>query len=1211
MRLVPARLWPAVPLLILTVGLARAAAPPAATPPYRRLLQGADARRAADLEKQIAALSVAGKFAAARSAAEQVVRLRARVQGASHWQTGDARRRVEVLAKVARAQAERRKAFAALAELEEQARRLWQQAQHARAEPLYRQALATRLQLLGEEHPDTATSYNNLALCLQEQGQVAHAETLLRRALAVRREVLGEEHPDAATSYNNLAFCLERRGKAAQAEPLYRQALAISRRVLGEGPETALSYNNLAWFLDRQGEYARAELLYRAALGEHHLQTARVFNNLAVCLDHQGKHSQAEPLYRQALAVRRALLGERHLETARVHNNLAACLTAQGKLAQAEPLYRKALQVRRELLGERHPATVSSTNNLGFCLQGQCKYDQAEPLLRHALDIRRQVLGERNALTATSYNNLAFCLHHQGKHAQAESLYRKVLALRREVLGERHPDTAQSYDNLAWCLSGQGKHAQAEPLHRKALEICLQAQGEGHLTTAGIYHNLAACLHHQGKPAQAEPLFRKALAIHRTALGEHHPYTASGYAHLAACLLHQDRPGPAERLARQAAASYEGARLQFSFAGLDRAAFASRQSPLPLLAALQARNGKANEAFASLEAGLARALIDQDALRSRPLTPRERQRCQDLLSELARLDRQLGALRRAAAAPAVLGPVLAGRERAVTALAELEAELARKHGPSAGQVYDLATIQKHLRADAALLAWLDDGEEHFACLVRSRGEPTWLRLPGSGPKGAWTPADDRLAGTVRRLLSRPPADGTASWARQAGALYRQRLAALAKHLRAGKGRPTVKHLIVLPAPDLAGIPVEALLAVAGTPSCTVSYAPSATHFAHLLRRSASRPDDRPRLLALGDPAFAAPPSAELPPLPEHGVLLARVQPGSPAARAGLKPGDVLQDLDGSPVKGLADLDAALRRHRDRPGARRELELSVWRAGRTLRLRLPPDFRGVSADRRPAPAALAARRSAAALLARSRGAGFKPLPGSRREVEAVAALFGRAEKLLGEQASEARLQELARAGGLKRYRYLHLATHGVADPNRPFDSFLALADRDLPDPLARVLAGQPACTGRLSAGQILSDWQLDAELVVLSACQSGLGKYEKGEGYVGFAHALFLAGARSLVLSQWEVDDEATALLMVRFYTNLLGKRKGLTGPMGKAEALAEAKEWLRNLSEKEAQGAAASLPRGKVVPRRRATAGPKPYVHPYYWAGFILVGDPR
>jgi CHAT domain-containing protein len=131
-------------------------------------------------------------------------------------------------------------------------------------------------------------------------------------------------------------------------------------------------------------------------------------------------------------------------------------------------------------------------------------------------------------------------------------------------------------------------------------------------------------------------------------------------------------------------------------------------------------------------------------------------------------------------------------------------------------------------------------------------------------------------------------------------------------------------------------------------------------------------------------------------------------------------------------------------------------------------------------------------------------------------------------------------------------------------------------------------------------------------VVLSACESGLGQAAGAEGYLGFAQPLFARGARSLVLSQWKVDDDATALLMARFYRNLLGRRAGLSGPMPKAEALAEAKRWLRGAGRAEVGAALAALPRGAIVRREAVKAEPSahPFEDPIYWAGFVLVGAP-
>ncbi len=184
-----------------------------------------------------------------------------------------------------------------------------------------------------------------------------------------------------------------------------------------------------------------------------------------------------------------------------------------------------------------------------------------------------------------------------------------------------------------------------------------------------------------------------------------------------------------------------------------------------------------------------------------------------------------------------------------------------------------------------------------------------------------------------------------------------------------------------------------------------------------------------------------------------------------------------------------------------------------------------------------------------------------------------------------------------------------------DASKGLESAVVLAQDKLPDPVEQMLANKHPYDGRLTAQEVVDRWKLDADLVTLSACETGLGRPAGTEGFVGFSQALFLAGARSVLVSMWKVDDTATSLLMVRFYENVLGKRPGLKGPMPKAEALKEAKSWLRNLTAKEIETEAARLPSLERVGTRpgvvRPGSGPRPFAHPYYWAAFILIGDPR
>src|SRR5262249_53537653 len=150
----------------------------------------------------------------------------------------------------------------------------------------------------------------------------------------------------------------------------------------------------------------------------------------------------------------------------------------------------------------------------------------------------------------------------------------------------------------------------------------------------------------------------------------------------------------------------------------------------------------------------------------------------------------------------------------------------------------------------------------------------------------------------------------------------------------------------------------------------------------------------------------------------------------------------------------------------------------------------------------------------------------------------------------------------------------------ADPTIAMNSALILAPD--PDRSADPLALE--ADGRITAQQIVHTWDLDADLVVLSACQTALGRYAGGEGYLGFSQALLVQGARSLGLSLGEVSDESTALLMQRFYQNLLGRREGLSRAMPKAAALAEAKRWLRTQTAAEVTGLTRSRPRSDRPP---------------------------
>jgi len=353
---------------------------------------------------------------------------------------------------------------------------------------------------------------------------------------------------------------------------------------------------------------------------------------------------------------------------------------------------------------------------------------------------------------------------------------------------------------------------------------------------------------------------------------------------------------------------------------------------------------------------------------------------------------------------------------------------------------------------------------------------------------------------------------------------------------------------VIPSGVMLGIPVEALPLAERGPYVgdrfAVSYVPSATIQSWLREKEAegrwgsvnTREHDRstPPILAIGDPPFS----------PDHLRSTASESASPPAASAS-SPFLLTSELRAlSPTDGETLVRSAL-------AGNREILLSL-----------------------------------------------KRLPSTRQEATLIAQLYPEeARLLLGGEATEQELVRMAEEGELRRCRILHIATHALVDDERPENSALILSQVGLPDPLEAALNGTRIYDGCLSAGEIVREWKLDADLLTLSACETALGKRVAGEGYIGFAHAFLQVGARALLVSLWEVEDRSTAMLMRRFYENQRGgyagvRDAGLTrdpgAPLPKAAALQEAKRWLREWTNPQ---------------------GSRPYQHPYYWAGFVLIGS--
>ena len=406
------------------------------------------------------------------------------------------------------------------------------------------------------EDTGVASAATRLASFLSQADLNAEAEVLTERALASRERVLGPDHPDVATSLNNLAMIRELQGRHEQSAALYKRALAISEKTLGpDHPELAPILNNLALnyhlFLkrDQQAEplYKRALAVTEKALGPDHPNVAGALTSLATLYGDRGQHAQAEPLLKRALAIREALSPD-DPNVASSLDNLAGLYRMQGQFAQAELLLKRALAISEKALGPDHRNVAHSLNRLAELYFAQGQHAQAEPLQKRSLQFLERTLGPDHPEVATSLNVLGGICQALGQHAEAELLFKRALAIREKALGSDHPDVANSLNSLGGFHLARGQYAEAEPPFERALAMREKALGPHHPEVANCLNNLAALYCDQGQDARAEPLMRRVAQIlfgDTQAKGRQHPQLQGAFDRYGALLKRLGR-GPEE-----------------------------------------------------------------------------------------------------------------------------------------------------------------------------------------------------------------------------------------------------------------------------------------------------------------------------------------------------------------------------------------------------------------------------------------------------------------------------------------------------------------------------------------------------------------------------------------------------------------------------------------------------------------------------------------
>lgn len=875
-----------------------------------------------------------------------------------------------------------------------------------------------------------------------------------------------------------------------------------------------------------------------------------------------GQYDQAESLAWEQLTIRRELLGQRHPEVAATLDNIGVMLINQNRTSTVDSTLQTALALRRDVLGPAHPLVGLSLSNIGHALQARGDVHAAHDRYRQAMTILHNTLPKTEDPVIAVLINYATSLYGLGDFAAAEPVYLEALDAIKSRNQPNDPYLTACLNNLALVLSRRGDLMGAARMLHEVLHTIRAAQDPNYSYVARTLDNLGHIHLLRQDVDSARVYMREAWEIRKKLYDVDSPELARSYQNNAIVAKRSGDLDEAIRLVEMARAvdtesEYYADELTMIYLLMGRYTDAkksgrdaielcnrNRGSSHYMTGAAYWRLGLAHYALGEMsdaKASLSRATEIYESARLR-FGPTATVLAQNPYPELAAC--YLHEARGADAWRAVersLGRVLVdlvlsrgGRslERSVHADSLCEAVVSLE-----GQVEVLRQ-----QGDSAATAMADLVERNLINTKREWRKSLEVGLPGLQPFAIEK---------IQKSLD--PASAIVGWL--------QVDSTAARHEAWGyviRDRGPVMWYELSSAADSTGRFGRSVLVDAVAPSLRIEKAGRRAYDRWLRPLEASLGGVRDLVVLPSGGALGLPVEALI---DDGGELIGERFAVSYAPSATLYAwlSERSEEHSSRPMSALVLGDPLLR-----PPMQQDAPLAV----EVSEADLPRYDDGVWRS------ALAANPDAIALL--------PPLHASREEVGVVGNFFPDAEVLTGENASEQALADRAARGDLAAFDVLHLALHAIVDNEQPERSSLVLSQVGLPDRFESAMAGQRIYDGVLTLNEILAEWRLDADLVTLSACESGLGKEVPGEGYVGFAHGLLQVGARSLLVSLWRVDDAATSLLMQRFYANWV------EGGLTKAESLRQAKEWLRTYSTKRGQ---------------------RPYERPAFWAGFVLIGD--
>ena len=984
-----------------------------------------------------------------------------------------------------------------------------------------------------------------------------------------------KRYEDAARAYKD-AFVAQHplRSPADKAYKRILTSLAAINRQLGRSRQTGHYYLLALRKLQQSGQINSATAVYYYAKAGQLMRYVADF-------------TRSEKLLRHALETRRKISKPGDTALVPQLNALAGLLRARGKFSAAEPLYKEAIDIQIKTKGEWSASTGILLDNIAVMYLHMGQPETAEPFQKRALAIIEKTLGQNHTSTGITLANLAELYRKLGRKTASENLFQRALKILSKTLPPNHPHIGVVLDNLAGLYREQGNNPKAYATYLKAIKRLKAAHGPSHPEVAVALNNIGLVLGNLGRNKEAEVRFAESFELSRKAHGNDSIILATSLANLADIRIVLNKLDAAEADAKRAMELIIGTlgethrKLIFPLTRLGEiekrrgnigAAFNYFKRAAELYELVRQRdrnsgfgdNGAINSLIeAAFDASTANADNPYQAAAFRFSQLKTLTSASDALNKLgARLgatNAELRALVRERqdvqsawdkADSALLAAVSARPERRdlkqeaglraqiliyAKRLLALDNQLAKRFPQftelSRPRPVATADIQAQLAPDEALLQYLVTGRHIYAWAISKRGMQ-WQRIKLTRrdlrnkvqalrcglDQSEWLGEARSLR--CHDLVGRFAKGSDLPFATAAAHDLYTHLVKPFETMIAGR------KLLIVGSDALSRIPMQILL-TAPVPNDKIETLRDAPW---LIRRHAIT--DLPSVSSFiilrrerRAPDITSPATARKP-------YLAIANP-------------LLHGADGRDRSAYAMQTCP-------PASRKPTSQLVASVVGTLN----SYFRGGTGD--------------VASLRR-----LTPLPGTATEVCAVARDLGASfdNVLLGKQATETTIRSIDRQGnGLERYRVIHFATHGLVSGEV----------RGVAEPALVLSPPETATTeddGVLTASEV-AELKLDAEWVILSACNTAAGTSYGAGALSGLARSFFYAGARSLLVSHWPVRSDAAVALTTRAISILARDTS-----VGRSVAMQRA--MLSVISDKSIVGAA----------------------HPQVWAPFVVVGE--